>query len=145
MPRFAWIRLIVLLFALPVASCFDAETDCPTCPPVDSGRIDVLLPQDGEADSAHVNLDGGARVTLRRGKRISFEGLSPGGHSIKVVRWYSDFGVITSTTSLVEIWLEKGETRVLVFHNNFPLVADAQWPGHAPGALAAGPTPGRAG
>jgi hypothetical protein len=145
MPRLGWTRLIILLLVLPVVSCFDAQTTCPTCPPVDSARIDVLLPQNGEADSAQINLDARPRVTISRGKRVSFEGLSAGGHSLKVVRFYSDFGVITNTTSLVEVVLAEGETRVLIFHNNFPLVADARWPGRAPGALAAEPTPGRTG
>lgn len=145
MPRLAWSRLLILLLALPLASCFDGEATCPTCPPDNSGRIDVPLPQNGEADSLHVFLDGGARVTVRRGGRASFQGLSSGAHSVEVVRWFEDFGLITTRSSVVEVRLEPGEARVIVLHNDFPLIADTSLPGHAPASRADWPAPRRVG
>ncbi len=145
MPRIAWSRLVILLLALPLASCSNDEGTCPTCPPDNSGRIEVVLALNGEADSLHVNVDGGDSLTVRRGRRVSFEGLSAGAHSVKVRRYFEAFDFVTSRASSVEIRLEQGEARVIVFHNDFPLVADASVPGHAPAALAARPAPRRVG
>lgn len=139
MPRIAWSRLLILLIALPLASCFDGQEACLTCPPENSGRIDVLVPLLGETDSLHVNLDGGARVTVRRGRRVSFEGLSAGVHTVQVVRWFEDFSGVTSKTSVVEVRLERGDSRVILFHNDFPLVSAASPPGHISAPPAAVP------
>jgi hypothetical protein len=141
MSRLAWIRLAIVLIALPLASCFNDEGTCPTCPPDNSGRIDVLLAQDGDADSLHVTMDGGQRITLKRGKRISYTQLSAGTHSFVLVRWFEDFGLITTRTTTVDVKLAPGEARVILMHNDFPLVVDAFRPGRAPLPLAARPAP----
>ena len=120
MPRAVWSFLLLLVLAVAVGSCFDAG-DCPTCPPQDSGRIDVLVSRSGTIDSVDVLLDGGPQVRVRRGQRTSFQGLKPGGHQVEAVRWYSP--PVRSRSSSVWIVLQRGETRVLVFHNDFPLVA----------------------
>ncbi len=129
MSRLAWIRLAIVLIALPLASCFNDETTCPTCPPDNSGRIDVLLTQNSPVDSLHVTIDSGQPVTLKRGGRTSFRDLSAGSHSFIVVRFYNDFGFVFSRTTTLAVRLAQGETRVIVLHNEFPLVADASRPG----------------
>jgi hypothetical protein len=128
MPRATWARLLLLLLVVPLASCFDADETCPVCPPEDSSRIDVVVPADSEVDSIHVNVDGLPRATVRRGQRIAFPGLPRGLHTVATVRWYESFGLVTSRSSSMQIQLERGETRVLIFHNDFPRVAG----GHAP-------------
>lgn len=134
--RITWSRLLVLLIALPLGSCFDDEATCPTCPPANTSRIEVRLPLAGEIDSVHVFMDGAARVTVKRDQRRSFEGLSAGVHTVMVVRWFEDFGIVTSRTSTVLVKLDQGERRFIVFHNDFPLIADASPFGHPPVPLA---------
>lgn len=145
MPRATWSRLVPLLLALPLASCFDADTTCPTCPPENSARIVVQVPANGEVDSIHVVLDGGPRATVRRGTARSFEGLSRGVHSLALVRWYEDFGLITTRSTTMRVVLDQGETRVLIFHGDFPLMARGHSPGRDPAALAHRPAPHRVG
>ena len=123
MPRIAWSRLVVLLFALPLASCIgDEPGSCPTCPPENSGRIEVVVAQTGLVDSVHITVDGGSRVTVRRGRRGTFQGLSRGTHAISTVRWFSFEGVAFPRSTDLRILLERGETRVILFQNDFPLV-----------------------
>jgi hypothetical protein len=131
MSRVTWCRLLILLMALPLASCFGANEPCPTCPPEDSARIDVKVPKVGEVDSVHVKVDGGAPFTVRRDKRGSVQGLRAGVHTVEIVRYFSSFGIVSTRSSVIEVSLGRGETRVIVFHNDFPLVADASRPGRA--------------
>ena len=97
-----------------------------TCPPEDGGRIDVVVPKFGEVDSVHVKVDGGAQFTVRRNSRGSALGLLAGVHTVVIVRYFEDFGIITTKSSVVEVSLGRGEARVIIFHNDFPLVADAR-------------------
>ncbi len=126
MPRVAWSRLSVALIAvsaLALVSCFQDVGECPTCPGVNSGSIEVLVPQSGLLDSVHVRINGGAQVSVRRNRRHAFGDLSAGTHEVTLVRWTSPDGVITSSPSTLRIVLGRGETRVILFHNDFPLVA----------------------
>ena len=135
MPRRFRNRLLVapiLLLALGLASCFDDVGDCPTCPAVNGARIDILMPQFGAVDSIHATLDGGARVTVRRNQRFSFQNLSAGTHAVTITRWFYIDQVLTSRTQTLQIVLARGETRTIVFHNDFPLVTWADPPGASP-------------
>lgn len=125
MPR-AWRRLpvaLVLAAALGQVSCFHDATDCPTCPGVNSARIEVAVPQLGTLDSVQARVDGGAQVTVRRNRRHAFENLSAGTHEVTLVRWFTIDGGVSSRAAVLRIRLDRGETRRIVFHNDFPLVA----------------------
>jgi hypothetical protein len=135
MPRIAWSSLVILVLALPLASCFDDEGTCPTCPPEKSSRIDfiarpVQLQSNNrdtlKLDSVHVSVDGGSRVTARPGQRLTFEGLSRGAHDVKIVRWFTHNDISESRSSSLQIELTQGETRVIDFHDDFARVA--WWP-----------------
>lgn len=126
MPRVTWSRLSLIPAAIGVlalASCFQDVGECPTCPGVNSSRIDVLVPQFGLLDSVQVRVDGGAQVTVKRNKRHAFENLSAGTREVTLVRWLIENGGITSKPSTLFIQLDRGETRTILFHNDFPLVA----------------------
>lgn len=141
MPRVVWSRFLVLLIALPLASCFERGASCPTCPPEKSGRIAVILVQGAGPDSLHVTLDGGARRTVRRNSRVTFTDLGAGLHSVTVVRWYFKEFVLSSKTGSVEIHLQPGEFRVINYHNDFPMITDASVRRRAPAPLAVRPGP----
>ena len=68
MPRIVWRPLLAALVALPLASCFYDSTDCPTCPPENSSRIEVLVRRGGLVDSVQAQVDGGAPVVVRRNR-----------------------------------------------------------------------------
>jgi hypothetical protein len=140
--RNALLAVPIVLLALGLASCFDDAGDCPTCPAVDGGRIDVLLPQNGAVDSIHTTIDHGPRFTVRRGQRFSYPNLKAGSHEVTITRWFYIDQVLTSKSSTLVIMLARGETRTIVFHNDFPLVAWADPPGASPGvARRARPSP----
>ena len=122
MPRIASRKLLLLLLALPLASCFDDVKTCSTCPPDLSASLEVTLPQTSLLDSVQVSVDGGATLTVRRGRHGAVERLSGGSHQVKVVRWFSSEGIASSKTSYLEVVLERGETRFITFHNDFPLI-----------------------
>ena len=124
MPRIAWNRLIVLLFALPLASCIGDETStCSTCPPELSARLNIAVSPNGAVDSVQITLDAGSRVTVKRGGRRTFDGLSAGLHQVTAVRWFTSFSVaIPRPEDRIQIRLDRGETRAIVFHNDFPLI-----------------------
>lgn len=129
MSRAARSRLIVApvavaaIAALGLVSCFHDVGDCPTCPGVNSSTIEVSVPQFGLLDSVQVRVDGGAQLTVRRNRREAFRNLSRGTHEVTLVRWFSIDGAVTSRPSTLWITLDRGETRVILFHNDFPLVA----------------------
>ena len=135
MPRIAWSFLLLLVLALPLASCFDDESSCSTCPPEKSSRIDfiarpVRLQSQGSdtlrLDSVHVSVDGGSRLTVRSGERMRIDGLSSGAHDLRFVRWFTHNGAIESKSSNLQIRLARGETRVIEFNQDLMLVA--WWP-----------------
>jgi len=131
MSRLTRSRLLAALLvfaALGVVSCFQDLGDCPTCPPVDSGRSDVIVPKAGLVDSIHVRLDGGTQVTVRRGFGLSYTGLSVGDHEVTITRWFFIEGLLTSRTSSLRVRLGRGESRTIIFHNDFPLVAGGPAP-----------------
>lgn len=129
MPRIAWSRLAILLFALPIVSCIgDETTECPTCPPENSARLAISVTQTGLVDSVHITLDGGARVTVKRNVRFVFESLARGDHAVHTVRWFSSEGVPFPRSEDFTIRLERGETRTIVFQNDFPLISWAPRP-----------------
>jgi hypothetical protein len=126
MQRVTWSRLTIIPAAigmLALASCLQGVSDCPTCPGAKSGSIEVLVPQFGLLDSIHVQVDGGAQVTVKRNKRYAFENLSVGTHEVTLVRWLIENGGVTFRSSTLFIKLDRGETRTILFHNDFPLVA----------------------
>ena len=96
----------------------------------------MVVTRSGSVDSIHVALDGGARVTVRRDRRHIYHGLNHGAHDVTITRWFFTDGLLTSRTSTLRIQLERGESRTIVFHNDFPLVGQASPPD-------AGPVPGR--
>ena len=148
MPRVARSRLLVtfaVLAALGLVSCFTDVSKCPTCPDESSGRIDVLVARNGLIDSLHITVDGGDRVTVRRDPRrevrYAFRDLSVGTHAVSITRWFFIDGLLSSRSSVLEVRLERGESRTIVFHNDFPLVTWAPFPeaGRAIGRSAFGP------
>ena len=135
MPRVAWSRLLVApiaLVALALVSCFSDVGKCPTCPATNSGRIEVLLSKSGLVDSVYVTLDGGTQDTLykdrRSDRRLAYDDLSVGTHKVTITRWFFSEDLVSSRTSSLQIRLERGETRVILFHNDFPLVSSAPMP-----------------
>jgi hypothetical protein len=134
MLRTAWSRLTVALIALcalALVSCFHDVGECPTCPGVNSGSIEVAVPQFGLVDSVQVRMDGGGQVSVQRNRRYAFVDLSAATHEVTLLRWFSIDGSVTSRASLLRIKLDRGERRVIVFHNDFPLVTWA--PTYGPG------------
>ena len=134
MPRIAWNRLIVLLFALPLASCIGGETSkCSTCPRENSARIVVFaqplrLSNGGvdtlRLDSILVRVDGGPRVRVLPGQRVTCgTDLVPGIHGVNLVRWFLHNGLPEARTTDVQVSIERGETRTIVFQHDFPLIS----------------------
>ena len=126
MPRVTWSRLtviaVVTMGVLGLSSCFHDVGDCPTCPGVNSGSIEIQVPQFGLLDSVHVQVDGGALVTVKRNRTHAFQNLSAGTHEVTLVRWIStDNGASRASTLFIR--LDRGEKRYILFHNDFPLVA----------------------
>lgn len=134
MSRFTRFAPLIALLALPLVSCFSDVGDCPTCPGENSASIEVLVPKVGVVDSVHVRVDGGAQVTVRRDRRRIFENLSTGTHEVTITHWTFVNEILASRTSTLRILLQPGESRTILFHNGFPLVACA--PAPAPGPLA---------
>lgn len=124
MPRAAWTLPILAVLALGVASCFDDVGNCPTCPGENSASIEVFVTKDGLVDSVQVRVDGGAQRTLKRNQRTAFEGLSKGFHKVETTRWFTDVTTLpVSRSATLQLELDRGESRTIVFHNDFPLVA----------------------
>ena len=126
MPRVTWSRLTLIPAAIGVlalASCLQDVGECPTCPGVNSGSIEVQVPQFGLLDSVQAQVNGGAQVTVKRNQRYAFENLRAGTHEVTLVRWLIENGSVTSRSSTLFIQLDRGETRTILFHNDFPLVA----------------------
>jgi hypothetical protein len=141
MPRVAWNPLLVVpiaLVALTVVSCFDEPSDCPTCPALDSARISVGVTQNGQVDSVHVRIDGGPKVTVTKGTSHTFGNLSAGTHEVSIIRWFNIDQILTFRSSILQIRLDRGESRTITFHNDLPLVSWAPMP-------VVGPAPGRRG
>ena len=138
MTRIAWSHLALFALGLSLVSCFGDETSCPTCPPEDGAGIIVQVTANGEVDSVQVAIAGGAILKIRRGQRDGVGGLRRGTHGVEVVRWIQRGGLSLPREASFEIQLEQGEIRVLVFHNDFPLIAwdetsaadraDREWP-----------------
>lgn len=139
MPRVAWSCLVVLLFALPLASCFDQETSCPTCPAEASARIAVRLPLGAEADSLHVWMDSGDSTTVKRGGFATYTKLLPGVYTLTTSRWYFKDFVLSVKTASVQVKVQAGEYRVITFQSDFPIITDATIRRRAPLPLAGGP------
>lgn len=132
MPRVAWNHLVIALIALPLVSCFQDVGECPTCPGVNSGRIEVRVPQTGLIDSIYVWLNSSSRVIVRRNRSHTFENLSSGTHDVAITRWFYIDEALTSRSSSLQVRLDRGEARVIKFHNDFPLVAWTPTPDAAP-------------
>jgi hypothetical protein len=125
MLRIAWSRLAILALGLSLASCLDDDKACPTCPPDNSARVVVQVSGQGLVDSVHVALDGGASVAAYRDERVIIGGLARGTHDVAIVRWIQTGGISAPRSSSFQIQLEQGETRLIVFHNDFPLIAES--------------------
>ncbi|HKQ56350.1 MAG TPA: hypothetical protein VJY35_00665 [Candidatus Eisenbacteria bacterium] len=123
MSRTAWSRLAILLVCLPIASCIGDDPKCTTCPPENSAKVDVVVTQFGLVDSVHISIDGGATQTVKRGRRGTIADLSPGVHSVATVRYFSSEGLVFPRSETFQIKLARGESRTIVFHNDYPLVA----------------------
>ena len=129
MPRLAWSLPIIAVLALTLVSCFDDVKDCPTCPPVKSGRIEVFLPGTFDIDSVRVGIDAPPQYRLRRGETGSFASLSAGTHTLNSIIYRQDInGLLQTTTSTISVELDRGETRTVVFHHDFPVVVWAPPP-----------------
>jgi len=126
MPRIAWSRLAILALGLPLVSCFDDNKACPSCPPDNSASLVIEVSANGVVDSVHISVDGGANVAVFRDERVSVGGLARGIHEVSTVRWIQANGISAPRASSFEIQLDQGEVRVIVFHNNFPLIS--AWP-----------------
>jgi hypothetical protein len=122
MSRLAWILPIVAVLALTLVSCFDDVGDCPSCPPSSSGSITIAVDQNGLVDSVHVSVDAGARVTIKRKGQHQFTGLSAGTHAVETTRYFNDQGIVSSRAETIDLHLERGESRTILFHNDFPLI-----------------------
>ena len=122
MSRAALAVLLIALFALTLTSCFDDVNKCSTCPPVNSGLIKISVDANGLVDSVQVRMDGGPVVTIKRKHQADFASLSIGTHQVQTVRWFNDFGIPVSRSQTIYIELGQGETRTIVFHNDFPLI-----------------------
>ena len=132
MPRTARSHLALVLIALlslSLASCLHDVGDCPTCPGVNSARLEVEVTKKGLVDSVHVGVDGGPQVTVKRGRRHTFANLSAGTHEVAITRWFSTEGIVRSRSSSVRVELARGEARSITFHNDFPLITWAPAPG----------------
>ncbi len=148
MPRFAWSCLVLSALALPLASCFNEEWTCPTCPAENSGRIVIRVPTNLDVDSIQVTLDGGPSYSVRRGRERSFDGLARGTHTVSaaVFRFDPNTGLPASRSLALEITLERGETRTVEFHHDFARVVLAPVPAPPAGEIvAAAPRAARSG
>ena len=126
MPRVTWSRLTIIPVAIGVmalASCLQDVSECPTCPALNSGSISIQVPGHGVLDSVQIGMDGSAPVTVKRNRRYTFVNLSAGTHEVTLVRWLIENGGVTSRPSTLFIQLDRGESRTILFHNDFPLIA----------------------
>lgn len=130
MPRNVWSLALIALLALPLVSCFDDASECPTCPAVDGGSIEVVVTPNGQVDSVQVRVDGGPQVTVKRNQVYTFRNLTSGSHALDTVRWFNLEDIVSSRVTNFQVELDRGERRTVQFHNDFPLVT---WipPGHA--------------
>lgn len=124
MSRVPWSLVVVALLALPLVSCFHNVGDCPTCPPENSGSIGVVVPTTLDLDSVRVGLNGPPILLVRRGQQREFVDLPPGTHTMNAVTYRADVnGVVQSRPATLSIVLLRGESRVVIFHHDFPVVA----------------------
>lgn len=124
MSRVPWSLVVVALLALPLVSCFHDVGDCPTCPPENSGSIGVVVPNTLDLDSVRVGLNGPPTLLVRRGQQGEFADLPPGTHTMNAVTYRADAnGVAQSRSATLTIVLLRGESRVVTFHHDFPVVA----------------------
>jgi len=129
MPRTTWSLPLVAVLGLTLVSCFDDVKDCSTCPPVDSASIGLVLPATFDVDSVYVGLDGPPRFRLLRGRSGGFTNLSAGTHTLNSVIFRQDVsGLTVALPSTISIVLVRGESRVVVFHHDFPVVVWAPPP-----------------
>ena len=132
MPRVRWSLVAIALLSLPLVSCFSDVGDCPTCPPEASAAIGIFLPSTFDVDSIHVGLDGPPRYLIRRGGANGFGGLKAGTYMVNSILFRTDVnGIMTTKAVSVSVELQRGETRAVVFHHDFPAVVWA--PEAAPG------------
>jgi len=123
MSRVRWSLVAIVLLSLPLVSCFSDVGDCPTCPPVNSAGIGMFLPFDFDVDSVYVGIDGPLRYRVLRGDFAFINQLAAGTYKVDAVLFHSDeFGQVTTKAVSISVVLERGETRVVVFHHDFPVV-----------------------
>jgi len=124
MSRVPWSLVVVALLALPLVSCFNDVGDCLTCPPENSGKIGILVPNTLDLDSVRVGLNGPPILLVRRGQEREFVDLPQGTHTMNAVTYRADVnGVAQSRSATLSIVLLRGESRVVIFHHDFPVVA----------------------
>jgi hypothetical protein len=131
MSRFTRFAPLIALLALPLASCFSDVSECPTCPGDNSASLVVVVPQVGLVDSVHVQVDGGTQVTVRRKGNRHFQDLAAGTHEVTFTQWTFINDLLASRTATFRITLEPGETRTVLFHNDYPLITWAPLPRRA--------------
>jgi hypothetical protein len=123
MLRIRWSLVAIALLSLPLVSCFSDVGDCPSCPPVASASIGLFLPSTFDLDSVHVGLGGPPSYRLRRGQFGSFNELQAGTYTVNAILFRTDVnGILQSKPVSVSIELQRGETRTVVFHHDFPAV-----------------------
>lgn len=136
MSRFLRVALAALALAVVLGAC-SQDFKCSTCPPADSARIEVFGVID--LDSVQVSIDGAPRVTVSFLNRHVFGGLAKGVHRLdaKVFRTVNFTPEVRDLS--VEVHLNDGEARTVVFHHDFVGVVRAEPivdPGREPLALA---------
>ena len=123
MPRVRWSPLVLALLALPLVSCFQDVGDCPTCPPENSGSIGFVLPGTFDLDSVRVGLNGPPEFLLKRGQGGRFADLRKGTYTINATLYRSDANsIVSSRSATLSVVLDRGESRTVVFHHDFPVI-----------------------
>ncbi|MBI1795859.1 MAG: hypothetical protein HY076_05000 [Candidatus Eisenbacteria bacterium] len=121
MARSTWIALAAIAVVMAIG-CASNDIKCPTCPPANSGRIEVFAVID--LDSVHVSVDGGPQATVTFNHRRDFTGLAKGTHTLTATIFRVVDFVPTTTDVKIQVLLDDGETRTVLFHHDFTGVVD---------------------
>jgi hypothetical protein len=123
MSRVHWRPVVLALILLPLVSCFYDSEECPTCPPENSGSIGVVLPATFDLDSVRFGLNGPPIKLVRRGREGRFFDLGAGTYTMNALMYRSDAnGIVSSRSTTFSIVLGRGESRIVVFHHDFPVI-----------------------
>jgi hypothetical protein len=127
MSRLAWILPIAAVLALTLVSCFDDVGDALPRRAVapsrrrGSERAGGLGPREAWTPAPVIDQAQGGSASSR----------GAGTHAVETTRFLNDQGIVSSRAETINLHLERGESRTILFHNDFPLITWIVRPGWA--------------